>query len=364
MQSPSSFIGHSEAFLDLMEHVAALAKTEFPVVIYGERGTGKELVAERLHYHSGRWQEPLVKVNCAAIKESLLEAELFGYEVGAFTGAQKRYEGKFARANGGTLFLDEIHTASLNLQEKLLRVVEYGEFEPLGGRETLQAHVRLVTATNQNLRQAVSEGRFRADLLDRLCFDVIAIPALRERPADIMPLAEHFAMKMSQLLAWEHFPGFAAAAESALEGYAWPGNVRELKTTVERSLFHHQAGSEEAVSAIRFDPFTQLASEQPQDQVVSSEKTNSPSEADKETSTDNESGAKEAGIANEAGLAASFSEQVRAYEIQLLEDAMAKNRYNQTACSQALGLSYHQLRNLLKKYDIARSPVSSSDELH
>ena len=163
-------LGSSDIFLEMMEKASRLAKINRPVLIFGERGTGKELVAERLHFLSGRWDQPFVKVNCAALSENLLEAELFGYEQGAFTGAQRSKDGKFTRANGGTIFLDEIANASLPFQEKLLRVIEYGEFEKVGGTKTLEVDIRVVAATNDDLRIKVKQGTFRADLFDRLCF--------------------------------------------------------------------------------------------------------------------------------------------------------------------------------------------------
>ena len=179
------FIGESAAFLDALTHASAAAALDRPLLIAGERGVGKELFAGRIHFLSPRWEGPLVKVNCAALSEELLESELFGHEAGAFTGAQKRHIGRFERAAGGTLFLDEIPSASLRVQEKLLRVIEYGEFERLGGDKTLHTDVRIVAAANVNLAALAEKGRFRADLLDRLAFDVIAAPPLRDRKEDI-----------------------------------------------------------------------------------------------------------------------------------------------------------------------------------
>ena len=165
---PLTIVGESPPFLEMMEHVSRAAGLDKPVLVIGERGTGKELIASRLHYLSRRWDQPLVKVNCAALTESLLESELFGHEAGAFTGATRRHVGRFERAEGGTLLLDELATVPVRMQEKILRVVEYGEFERVCGSETLRADVRVVGATNQDLPRLAREGSFRADLLDRL----------------------------------------------------------------------------------------------------------------------------------------------------------------------------------------------------
>lgn len=191
-----NMLGQANSFLEVLEQTSQLAKLNKPVLIIGERGTGKELIAHRLHYLSHRWQGPFVSLNCAALNDNLLDSELFGHEAGAFTGAQKRHLGRFERADGGTLFLDELATAPMLIQEKLLRVIEYGHLERVGGSQPLQVDVRLVCATNADLPALAAEGTFRADLLDRLAFDVIQLPPLRERRSDIMLLAEHFAMQM------------------------------------------------------------------------------------------------------------------------------------------------------------------------
>ena len=250
---PERLLGESPAFLGVLEAVSQIAPLEKPVLIVGERGTGKELVAERLHYLSNRWEGHYLKMNCAAIADSLLESELFGHEAGAFTGASRTHQGRFERAHGGTLFLDELASTSALVQEKLLRVIEYGEFERVGGKKTLRCDVRLVAATNEDLPRLADAGRFRHDLLDRLAFDVITLPPLRERPGDILMLAEHFAINMSSELGREMFAGFAPAARDALQGYPWPGNVRELKNVVERCVYRAEA--DEQVEQIVFDPF-------------------------------------------------------------------------------------------------------------
>ncbi len=247
-------IGESPAFLEVLEHVSRVAPLNRPVLVIGERGTGKELIAARIHFLSGRWDYPFVKMNCAALAESLLETELFGHEAGSFTGATKRRLGRFELANQGSLFLDELSSTSSGVQEKILRVIEYGEFERVGGSETIRTNVRIIGATNEDLPGLADKGKFRADLLDRLAFDVITLPPLRERPGDIMTLANHFAVKMAGELGKDVFNGFSENARKALSSYNWPGNVRELKNVVERAVYTCQDDSKPIVGIV-FDPF-------------------------------------------------------------------------------------------------------------
>src|SRR5690554_1623165 len=249
-----NLIGQANSFLSVLEQVSQIAPLNKPVLIIGERGTGKELIAARLHYLSKRWEQSYITLNCAALSESLLESELFGHEVGAFTGAQKRHEGRFERADGGTLFLDELANTSALVQEKILRVIEYGEFERVGGSKTVRVDTRLVAATNEDLPSLAEAGKFRADLLDRLAFDVITLPPLRERREDIMLLAEHFAIQMARELELELFSGFTSKARQTLLDYAWPGNVRELKNVVERSVYRVN-NAHLPVSEVILDPF-------------------------------------------------------------------------------------------------------------
>ena len=231
-----NLLGEANSFLEVLEQVSHLAPLDKPVLIIGERGTGKELIASRLHYLSSRWQGPFISLNCAALNENLLDSELFGHEAGAFTGAQKRHPGRFERADGGTLFLDELATAPMMVQEKLLRVIEYGELERVGGSQPLQVNVRLVCATNADLPAMVNEGTCRADLLDRLAFDVVQLPPLRERESDIMLMAEHFAIQMCREIKLPLFPGFTERARETLLNYRWPGNIRELEKAVEGAV--------------------------------------------------------------------------------------------------------------------------------
>ena len=197
MERDSQFIGQSSAFLDAVERASRAAPLNRPVLVVGERGTGKELIAERLHRLSSRWGGPLVTMNCAALPETLIEAELFGHEAGAFTGATRAREGRFEEADGGTLFLDELGTLSMAAQERLLRAVEYGEVTRIGSSRPIRVDVRIVGATNEDLPKMVDAEKFRADLLDRLCFEVITLPPLRVREGDVDVLSEYFGRRMA-----------------------------------------------------------------------------------------------------------------------------------------------------------------------
>jgi len=236
MERTNQFVGSSLAFLDAVERASRAAPLNRPVLVIGERGTGKELIAERLHHLSGRWAGPLVTMNCAALPENLIEAELFGHEAGSFTGAVKTRHGRFEEADGGTLFLDELASLSSPAQDRLLRAVEYGEITRIGASRPIQVDVRIVAATNEHLPRLVDEGRFRADLLDRLSFEVVTLPPLRARSGDIPLLAEHFGRRMAVELEWSNWPGFSQRIKDQLETYPWPGNVRELRNTIERLL--------------------------------------------------------------------------------------------------------------------------------
>ncbi|MBH5323208.1 sigma 54-interacting transcriptional regulator, partial [Aurantiacibacter sediminis] len=197
MEQKNQFIGQSGAFLDAVERASRAAPMARPVLVIGERGTGKELIAERLHRLSDRWDSPLVVMNCAALPETLIEAELFGHEQGAFTGATKARAGRFEEADQGTLFLDELGTLSMGAQERLLRAVEYGEVTRIGASRPTQVDVRIVAATNEDLPRRAEEGTFRADLLDRLSFEVITLPPLRVREGDIGMLGDYFGRRMA-----------------------------------------------------------------------------------------------------------------------------------------------------------------------
>ena len=229
-----NIIGTSKEMRDVYEQVAQVAHTSTTVLIRGESGTGKELVAHAIHYNSPRSSKPFVKVNCAALPESLIESELFGHEKGAFTGAVARKRGRFELAEGGTLFLDEIGDLSPAMQVKLLRVLQEREFERVGGTETLKVNVRLIAATNVDLEQAVSDGRFRSDLYYRLNVFSIYLPPLRERKTDILLLADHFLEKYGGQNG-KRIKRISTPAIDMLMSYHWPGNVRELENVVERA---------------------------------------------------------------------------------------------------------------------------------
>lgn len=331
-------LGEDPRFLAALEHVSRLAPINRPCLVIGERGSGKELLAARLHYLSTRWGGPLVKVNCAALSETLLDTELFGHEAGAFTGAAKRHTGRFERANGGSIILDEIATASPMVQEKLLRVVEYGEIERVGGSEIIDVDVRVIGVTNENLKHLAAQGKFRADLLDRLAFDVIAVPPLRERPDDILPLAEQFALEMTKRLSRQVFSGFSKHATQQLQNYDWPGNVRELRNAVERSLYMSD-DPDGPLPHIVLDPFAGIWSETKADVATPSTNTLPAIAAPSPTS-------------NTTNPALDFKAAIRDYEITLLEHAMHQSHNNQTEAAEMLKLNYHQLRRLLEKHDL------------
>ncbi|EMP53262.1 Psp operon transcriptional activator [Morganella morganii SC01] len=315
-----TLIGIDNTFLDALEKVSRLAKIARPVLICGERGTGKELFAHRLHYLSPRWDEPFIALNCAALNDNLLDSELFGHESGAFTGAQRRHQGRFERADGGTLFLDELGTAPLTVQEKLLRVIEYGEFERVGGQQTLKADVRIVCATNADLPALAAEGKFRPDLLDRLAFDVVNIPPLRERPRDLTELAGHFAVQMCQEMGTPFFAGFSPHALQQMQSYHWPGNIRELKNVIERSLYR-QGDTTEPLAELVINPFV-----------------TSPV-----LSADTEAQAL-------PPLPFSLKQWQHTQEKDALDAALQRAQFNQREAAQLLNLTYHQFRGLLKKH--------------
>ena len=230
-----SIIGRSRPMADLFETLALVAPSDATVLITGESGTGKELIANAVHQNSRRQSGPFIKVNCAALHENLLESELFGHERGAFTGAAEMRKGRFELADKGTLFLDEIGDMSLTTQAKILRVLQEGEFERLGGAKTLKVDVRMIAATHKDLQQMVDEGIFRQDLFFRLSVVPLHLPPLRERPSDIPPLVEHFLQQYSRKNR-KDIRAVAPAAMEALLGYRWPGNIRELENTIERAI--------------------------------------------------------------------------------------------------------------------------------
>ena len=322
-------LGQSEAFLTFQEKLSRVAPVNRPVLLMGERGTGKELAATRLHYLSNRWQAPLIALNCAALSPTLMESELFGYEKGAFTGALQRRRGRFEVAEGGTLFLDEIGNIPIEVQEKILRVVEYNTFERVGSSRSLKVDVRIIAATNADLAAMSDKNLFKRDLLDRLSFEVLFLPPLRDRKGDISLLAKHFAARMAFELERPDIPHFSIEALAALEHYAWPGNIRELKNVVERAVYRSDS---EQISEISFDPF-----QSPYEISAVSEKKDPPADASRATPSIDSSNKP-------------LKEAVWDLKVNLLENALKKAKYNQKIAAALLGLTYHQFRGLYRQY--------------
>jgi len=313
-------IGESEEYLVMQDKIALLAQVDRPVLVIGERGTGKEKASRRLHYMSSRWDGPLVTLNCASLPSSLIESELFGYEKGAFTGAINTRKGRFEEADGGTLFLDEIGLIPLSVQEKILRVVEYGTFERIGSSETRKINVRIIGATNADLKKMCLEGKFKEDLLDRLSFDVIFVPPLRRRGNDILLLAENFAFRMAHECGRNYSPYFSDGVKKALLSYSWPGNIRELKNTIERAVYK---STKEEITEVVFNPFENPYSEKEKD--------------------------------CEDDLFSSYSldefEKAREdLDLSFISRSLIANDNNQKKAAESLGLSYDQFRGIYRKY--------------
>ena len=350
-----NLIGQSNSFLNVLDQVSQIAPLHKPVLIIGERGTGKELIAARLHYLSQRWDQNYLTLNCAALNENLLESELFGHEAGAFTGAAKRHEGRFERANGGTLFLDELANTPAMVQEKLLRVIEYGEFERVGGSRSVKVDVRLICATNEDLPSMAELGEFRADLLDRLAFDVITLPPMRERQEDILVLAEHFAVNMARELGFELFSGFSEKAKRVLLDYDWPGNVRELKNVVERSVYRTN-NPYVPVHHIQLDPFESPF--RPRNRVRTLDRKPQKEKAvvaSHDQSSDNLTVSAKSTSAFDFNQVQDFKVLSENFEMDLIKQALAACQFNQKKTAEALNLTYHQLRGYMKKYKLLDS---------
>ena len=322
-------LGQSETFLDFQERLSRVAPVNRPVLLVGERGTGKELAASRLHFLSQRWQGPFVTLNCATLSPSLIEAELFGYEKGAFTGAERQRTGRFEAADGGTLFLDEIGDMPLEAQEKILRVVEYGSFERVGSSQSVEVDVRIVGATNANLSAMAERKNFKRDLLDRLSFEVLFLPPLRCRGEDIMLLAGHFATRMSFELGRDEIPVFTAPVRAALEANSWKGNIRELKNVVERAVYRSDT---KIIDGVVFDPFV------------------SPYTAVTETGAAREGEVSVSRSQTAGPEAVSIKRAVEALEKQMIHEALKTWHFNQKKAAAHLGLSYDQFRGKIRKY--------------
>jgi Nif-specific regulatory protein len=308
----ANIIGSSSSMREVYQLVSQVAATNTTVLIRGESGTGKELIAHALHYSSERANKPFIKVNCSALPESLIESELFGYEKGAFTGANSRKKGRFELAEGGTLFLDEIGDLSISTQVKLLRVLQEREFERLGGTETIRVNVRIVTATNKDLERAIEDGALREDLYYRLNVFTIYLPPLRERRTDILLLADHFLEKYAR----EHgkpIKRISTPAIDMLMCYHWPGNVRELENSIERAVLLCEGG---VIHAHHLPPTLQTA-----------EASNTETRINLETT-------------------------VEAYERDLILDALKSTRGNQAKAARLLDTTERIINYKVKKYQI------------
>jgi DNA-binding NtrC family response regulator len=316
-------VGDSSSMHAVMAKIEKVAAVPRPVLVLGPRGTGKELVARAVHMLSPRASEPYITINCAAVAESLLESELFGHEEGAFTGATKQKEGKFELADGGTLFLDEIGNMSLDFQAKILRVLEYQRFERVAGSESIQVNVRVIAATNADLKQAMADGTFRRDLYDRLAFEVIQLPALASRMDDVPVLATYFLNRFRQEVAGVNVREISAEAFDRLAQYDYPGNVRELKNVVERAVYMAQG---EVLTGADVD----LAL---------------PPEAQ-------QAPAPGMGFADDPKMP--LPERVEAFEAWLCKDALERTRYKQKEAAQLLGLTYDQFRQRYRKYALGK----------
>jgi Nif-specific regulatory protein len=308
----SNMVGNSSPMRQMYEEMARVAGSNATVLIRGESGTGKELIASAIHYHSSRAKKPFIKVNCAALPETLIESELFGHERGSFTGAESRKKGRFETANGGTLFLDEIGELSPATQAKLLRVLQEREFDRVGGSDPVRVDVRVIAATNRNLETALEQGGFREDLYYRLNVFPIFIPPLRERRADILPLADHFAEKYAR----EHGKTIKRISTSAIDQlacYHWPGNVRELENTIERAVL---IADGEVIHGHHLPPTLQTAE------------------------------------ATGTAISTSLGSAVARFERSLLEDALKTTRGNCAKAARLLNTTERVVNYKVKKYGI------------
>jgi Nif-specific regulatory protein len=309
----SQIIGNSGPMRQVYDQVSQVARSNATVLLRGESGTGKEMIAHAIHYNSLRSKQPFIKVNCAALPETLIESELFGYERGAFTGAERRKKGRFEMANGGTIFLDEIGDLPPQTQIKLLRVIQEREFERLGGTETIRVNVRLITATNKNLEEAIAQGGFREDLFYRLNVFTIFLPPLRERKSDILLLAEHFLAKYER----EHgklIKRISTPAIDMLASYHFPGNVRELENVIERAVL---VCDEQVIHGHHLPPTLQTA--------------------------------EVSGTVTQVSLTAA----IESYESDLIQDALKSTRGNVAKAAKMLDSTERILGYKIKKYGIA-----------
>ena len=350
---PPQPIGQSQAYLAILDRVSDSAVLERPVLLVGEHGTGKELIARRLHFLSPRWEKVFITVNCAAFTDERLDQELFGE---SFLDGRQDTNGKLYHADEGTIFLDNIDAASPRLQEKLMGAIEYGRYEASGEHAEQEVDVRFISASSIDLPASVACGEFRGDLLYRLAFEVITLPPLRARRDDILPLAEHFGRKIAAELGAERFPGFTAEASEALLSHAWIGNVRELKTVVERNTAQAWLTDESLLEpigggmagAIEFDPFASPyrlldpARPRPAEHPILNA---APLSAFLSPPL-----ALQAAPAPDEG----FQTRVLAFERKLIDEAMRSNDNHQGKAAEHLDLTYHQFRGLMRKHGLKK----------
>jgi len=343
----TELIGESPAIRQLKQLIRKVARTDATVLIHGESGTGKEMVASELFRSSSRSNAPFIKVNCAAITESLMESEFFGHEKGSFTGATDRREGRFELADKGTIFLDEISEISPNLQAKLLRVLQEREFERVGGNKTLKVDVRVVATTNRNLLRAVEKKEFREDLYYRLNVFPLAVPALRERPGDIPLLAKEF-LNRSARRHGLHLGGFSEAAAAALLAHRWPGNVRELQNCVERAVILVEEGAMIEPDDLGISPSAS------QGLGIQSGLKRQPSDGPGAIAPSSESPGHTTG--QRIGSAMPLEELEREHILEVLRVAAG----NRTQAAAILKISIRTLRNKLNEYKSAGIPIVGS----
>ena len=351
---PPQPIGQSQAYLAILDRVSDSAVLERPVLLIGERGTGKELIAKRLHFLSPRWEKVFITVNCAAFTDERLDEELFGQ---SFLDGREDTNGKFYHADEGTVFLDNVDAISPRLQEKLMGAIEYGRYEASGEHAEQEVDVRVISASAVDLPAAVSRGAFRADLLDRLAFEVLTLPPLRARRDDIMPLSDHFGRKIAAELGAESFPGFTAEASEALFARPWVGNVRELKAVIERNTARAWLADETLSDPIgggpsgplEFDPFEDPFRLQGDIRPVNTPPRAAPGAplmAYDLPSLKTED--------PQVPQASGFQDRVMAFERKLIDEAMRVSDNHQGKAAERLELSYHQFRGLMRKHGMKK----------
>ena len=347
-------VGRSPAMLRLRQMVERVAPTDATVLITGESGTGKEMIARELYRASPRRSHPFIKVNCAAISQNLIESEFFGHERGAFTGATERREGRFELANQGTLLLDEVSEIPLNLQAKLLRVLQEREFERVGGNRTIKVNVRLLATSNRDLLSYVEKGDFRQDLYYRLNVFPVQVPPLRERGEDILLIAEHFLRRCARKHGIK-VNGYSDSARAALASYRWPGNVREMQNTIERAVILTENGR----------PITAAALGLPGDFHI--EESTPPMNVPESTEPAYEIGSS-AGAASPTNHAVPVTDSaggvqtIAVLEKQAIKAALLQTVGNRTQAAAVLGISIRTLRNKLQEYREAGDPIDAGLE--